>query len=178
MSLSNRTKALWTVRLLRSTVFYPVHTCQYLREKYFLRHLRRLPAASFCQVLDAGCGLGTYSRKLAMTYPNMKVTAIDIKEFAGWHESPSNVQFKQQDLIQLSEERRYDFCLCIEVLEHIPGNRRALENIFRSLKPGGYFYLHMPDDKHDRRILPEKLFRQFDEWAQDEHIGEQYTLEQ
>lgn len=163
---------------LRPTPFYPIHMGQYLREKYFFRHLQRLPVASFCRVLDAGCGPGTYTRKLAMTYSDMKVTGIDIEEFAAWDESPPNVQFKQQDLLRLSEESQYDFCLCIDVLEHIPENRQALENIFRSLKPGGYFYLHTPDDKHDRRIFPQKFFREFDKWAKDEHVGEQYTLEE
>lgn len=165
-------------RLLYHTPLYPVHMGQYLREKYFFRHLQKLPVASFCRVLDAGCGPGTYTRSLARTYPNMKITGIDIKEFATWDEPPPNVQFKQEDLLRLSGESQYDFCFSIDVLEHIPGNCRVLENIFRSLKPGGYFYLHMPDDKHDRRIIPEKFFREFNEWARDEHIGEQYTLEE
>lgn len=164
--------------LLRHTPFFPVHMGQYLREKYFFSHLQELPVASFREVLDAGCGPATYTRKLAMTYPDMKVTGIDIKKFATWDGSPPNVQFEQQDLLRLAEESCYDFCLCIDVLEHIPGNRRVLENIFRSLKPGGYFYLHMPDDRHDRRIFPRKLFNEFDKWAQDEHVGEQYTLEE
>lgn len=108
----------------------------------------------------------------------MEVTGLDVKEFASWSESPKNVQFEQQNLTQLSEQNYYDFSLCIDVLEHISGNRLALEKIYKSLKPRGYFYLHMPDDKHNRRIFPKKFFKEFEEWAEDEHLGEQYTLEE
>ena len=160
------------------TLFRPVHIGQYLREKYFFRHLRALPVTQFCKVLDAGCGLGIYTRKLAAAYPHMEVTGLDIKEFASWSKLSKNVQFKQQDLTQLCGENYYDFSLCIDVLEHIPGNRLVLEKIYTSLKPGGYFYLHMPDDKHNRRIFPKNFFKEFEKWAEDEHLGEQYTLEE
>lgn len=105
----------------------------------------------------------------------MEVTGLDVKKFASWSKLPKNVRFKQSNLIQLCEENYYDFCLCIDVLEHIPGNRLVLEKIYRSLKPGGYFYLHMPNDKHNRRIFPKKFFKEFEKWAEDEHLGEQYT---
>ena len=160
------------------TPFRPVHIGGYLREKYFFRHLQVLPVTQFHKVLDAGCGSGIYTRKLAAAYPHMEVTGLDAEEFASWSKLSKNVQFKQQDLTQLSEENYYDFSYCIDVLEHIPVNRLVLEKIFTSLKPGGYFYLHMPDDKHNQRIFPKKSFKEFKKWAEDEHSGEQYTLEE
>ena len=160
------------------TPFRPVHIGQYLREKYFFRYLQVLSVTQFHKVLDAGCGPGIYTQKLVAAYPHMEVTGLDAKEFGSWSKLPKNVQFKQQDLTQLSEENYYDFCLCIDVLEHILGNRLVLEKIYTSLKPGGYFYLHMPDDKHNRRIFPKKFFKEFEKWAEHEHLGEQYTLEE
>jgi len=121
------------------TPFRPVHIGQYLREKYFFRYLQTLPVIQFHKVLDAGCGIGIYTKKLAAVYPHMEVAGLDAKVFASWSESPQNVQFKQPNLIQLSEENCYDFSLCIDVLEHIPGNRLVLEKIYRSLKPGVIF---------------------------------------
>ena len=67
--------------LLHHTPFYPIHMGQYLREKYFFRHLQALPITQFHKVLDAGCGPGVYSRKLAAAYPHMEVTGLDVKEF-------------------------------------------------------------------------------------------------
>ena len=144
MSLANQAKEI-IKSLLRHTPLYPVHIGQYMRKKYFFKYLQMLPITTFHEVLDAGCGPGEYDMKLAVTYPQLKVTGYDVKEFASWNESPKNIQFKQQDLLKLSEENYYDFCLCMDVLEHIPRNRQVLENIYRSLKPNGYFYLHMPN---------------------------------
>lgn len=162
---------------IRHTPFQPVHMGCHIREKYFFKYLKTLPCASLQEVLDAGCGPGEYTRKLAVVYPHMKITGYDVKEFASWDKSPGNVQFKQQDLLQFMEESHYDFCLCIDVLEHIRGNRQVLENIYRSLKPSGYFYLHMPN-RDQRRIFPPAFFKEFERWEGREHVGEHYTLEE
>ncbi|HEC65390.1 MAG TPA: class I SAM-dependent methyltransferase [bacterium] len=108
----------------------------------------------------------------------MEVTGLDAKEFVSWSKLARNVHFIQQDLIQLSEENHYDFSLCIDVLEHIPGNKLVLEKIYRSLEPGGYFCRHMPDDKYSRRIFSKKFFKEFEKWVEDEHIGPQYTFKE
>ena len=165
-------------RFLWCTSFRPVHIGQYSREKYLFRHLQALCVRQCHKVLDAGCGPGIYTRRLAAAYPHMEVTGLDVEEFASWNKLARNVQFIRQDLTQLSEENHYDFSLCIHVLEHIPGNKLVLEKIYRSLEPGGYFCRHMPDDKHSRRIFPKKFFKEFEKWVEDEHIGEQYTFEE
>lgn len=163
--------------ILVYTPFYPVHIGQYLRKIYFFKALRALPTESFCQALDAGCGSGIYTLKLAKRYPRMEVIGKDIKKFKGWRKSPPNVQFHQQDLRQISEKNYYDLCLSIDVLEHIPENAKVLKNIYNSLKTNGYFYLHMPS-RHWQRILPKRFFREFEEWVKNEHIGKQYNLKE
>lgn len=40
----------------------------------------------------------------------------------------------------------YDFILCNHVLEHIPDDTKAMEEIFRILKPGGTAVLQIPQD--------------------------------
>ena len=162
---------------LSHTPFCPVHIGKYIRKKYFFKYLQMLPITTFHEVLDAGCGSGEFAIKLAVTYPQLKVTGYDVKELASWNKSPKNIQIRQQDLLKLSEENYYDFCLCIDVLEHIHGNHRVLENIYRSLKHDGYFYLHMPA-RRQQRLFPRKYFKKFEKWAEKEHIGEQYTLEE
>ncbi len=67
--------------VIHRTPFRPVHIDQYLREKYFFRHLQCLPIIQFRKVLDAGCGSGIYTKKLAADYPFMEVVGFDIKEF-------------------------------------------------------------------------------------------------
>lgn len=164
---------------IRYTPFQPVHIEGYLRRKYFFKYMRRLPVLSFQEVLDAGCGSGEYTFRLARAYPHLKITGYDIKESASWNNLQKNVRFQCQDLLQLSEKNHYDLCLCIDVLEHIPVNRKVMENIYRALKLGGYFYLHIPrPEEYDKRMFPKRFYKEFDNWADKGHIGERYTLKE
>ena len=63
-------------------------------------------------------------------------------------------------------------------LVHIPNNQKVLENIYKSLKTGGYFFLHMPSKNTDERIFPKRFFKDFDKWLEKEHIGEMYDLKE
>jgi SAM-dependent methyltransferase len=42
--------------------------------------------------------------------------------------------------------RRFDVILCVHVLEHIPDDRKAMAELFRVLKPGGWAILQSPLD--------------------------------
>ncbi|GAA4315598.1 hypothetical protein GCM10023164_11780 [Christiangramia aestuarii] len=66
----------------------------------------------------------------------------------------------------------FDFILCNHVLEHIPDDRKAMEEIYRILKPGGTAILQIPQDlkraktfQDDSITDPEeraKIFGQYD----------------
>jgi ubiquinone/menaquinone biosynthesis C-methylase UbiE len=38
------------------------------------------------------------------------------------------------------EDNQYDVILCNHVLEHIPDDTKAMQELYRVLKPGGPFY--------------------------------------
>lgn len=164
--------------LLQSTRLYPVHIGAYIRELYFWRELRRLPVLKFRRALDAGCGSGCLARELARRYDHLMVVGYDIKAEFIKEALPLNLHLEHKDLLELRERQEYDFVYSIDVLEHIPGNERVVQNIWHALKHGGYFFLHMPRDNAGKRIFPEHFFRKFDTWLQEEHIGEQYELEE
>lgn len=44
------------------------------------------------------------------------------------------------------EDNTYDYILCNHVLEHIPNDKKAMQEIFRILKPGGMAILQIPID--------------------------------
>ncbi|MHC4789395.1 MAG: class I SAM-dependent methyltransferase, partial [Planctomycetota bacterium] len=50
----------------------------------------------------------------------------------------------------------FDVVLCIHVLEHVEDDRRAMREIFRVLKPGGWAILHSPVDKMRERTLEDR----------------------
>ncbi|MUP44288.1 class I SAM-dependent methyltransferase [Gramella sp. BOM4] len=44
------------------------------------------------------------------------------------------------------EDASFDFILCNHVLEHIPDDRKAMEELYRILRPGGTAILQIPQD--------------------------------
>ena len=45
------------------------------------------------------------------------------------------------------EANRFDVILCMHVLEHVPDDRKALSELFRILKPGGWAIVQSPIDR-------------------------------
>lgn len=164
--------------LLKLTPFYPYHIGGYVRNLHFWKCVEKLPVENFACILDAGCGNGTYAKKVAVKYPYLKIDACDLKRHKEWDADTKNINFQQLNLLELEKENHYDFCYNIDVLEHIPNNQKVLENIYKSLKTGGYFFLHMPSKNTDERIFPKRFFRDFDKWLEEEHIGEMYDLKE
>jgi len=163
--------------ILRRTPLYPVHIGNYIRGLHFWREVSRLPVDDFKSVLDAGCGSGHYALEFARRYPHLNIVGYDLQAHF-IKQGPPNLHLKHRDLLSMDDEEVYDFVYCIDVLEHIPENRRGISNIHRALKPRGYFYLHMPYDYPGKRIFPERFFHAFEAWVRSEHVGEQYTLKE
>ena len=46
------------------------------------------------------------------------------------------------------EDDQYDFIICNHVLEHIPDDKKAMEEIFRVLTPGGTAIIQVPYDRN------------------------------
>jgi len=161
--------------IIDHTPFRPVHLGYYTRNLYFKKYLRRLPVHLFVKILDAGCSSGSYAVEVANAYPHMEVTAVDIKTIDFPLSFPPNLTFFEQNLMELETADAFDFIYSIDVLEHIKENRPVMENLFRALKPGGYIFLHIPNDRASKHIFPVRHFKDFDKWAKDEHVGEQYT---
>ena len=44
------------------------------------------------------------------------------------------------------EDNTYDVILCNHVLEHIPDHQKAMKELFRALKPGGWGIVQIPQD--------------------------------
>lgn len=44
------------------------------------------------------------------------------------------------------EDHSYDIILCNHVLEHIPDDKKAMKELFRVMKPGGYGIFQIPQD--------------------------------
>ena len=108
----------------------------------YLLKLVRLPAGS--KVLDAGCGSGTNSVRLATA--GLSVTGVDFSAFALERARENAVglpiDLQQGDLTNLPfQDGSFDAVFCIGVLMHIPDLKAVVSELVRITKPGGCIVL-------------------------------------
>jgi SAM-dependent methyltransferase len=107
-------------------------------------------------VLDIGCGFGAYS-KFALDLGAKRVASLDMS-----HKYLLNALVI--DRIQASgitipfQDSCFDVALLIEVLDHLPFEKKALDEISRVLRPGGFIIVSVPNkfyplETHGMRIL-------------------------
>ncbi|WP_417805047.1 class I SAM-dependent methyltransferase [Thalassospira lucentensis] len=99
------------------------------------------------EILDLGCGTGSFANGLAHHYPNAKVTGINISksslDFAenqAKDMSLNNVSFLEADIFDLPPriaEKRYDLVVCRGVLHHTGRAKEGLDIFSELIKPSG-----------------------------------------
>lgn len=168
----------WFFRLFG--IAEPAH---YLHHRYLNRALDRLVHQPPRRVLDAGCGGGDHTVELARRFPEAEILGIDLdaaliarNQDAARRLGLTRVRFVLGDLSRLDGDA-FDLIVCIDVLEHIPGQQRALENLARALTPGGLAYFHLPTVR-PRPIPFSRWLGEFHAWAEKEHIADELTAAQ
>jgi len=112
----------------------------------------RYGLAADARILDAGCGTGEGSSRLAELYPGAQVLGVDIidahLELARTrypHFAP-RLQFEHQSIFELkAADRSFDLTVCRHVLHSIPQPERVLAEFARVTRRGGYLHL-IPED--------------------------------
>ena len=94
-------------------------------------------------ILDAGCSPGNLvSRLLSFGEVIGADASVHALEFC---KSQHAIPVKQIDGKELPfEDESFDFVFALEVVEHIEDDLYALQEIYRILKPNGYFILTVP----------------------------------
>ncbi len=105
------------------------------------------------KVVDLGCGEGFLLREgIKVLGSNVKIFACDIskKEIfkAKQNLSEFNVKFSIQNVEDLKEyeDDWFDLVTCCEVLEHVFNPQKAMKEIYRILKKGGFALLSVPNE--------------------------------
>lgn len=105
-----------------------------------------LSKKGFCHALELGCGAGSVFSHI--TEPLCNVTAIDISQtaidLAKIHEQNSKINFLQMDICKMDLKETFHLCLDSHFLHCLVDEndrKKALENIYNSLKPNGLFVL-------------------------------------
>jgi ubiquinone/menaquinone biosynthesis C-methylase UbiE len=104
------------------------------------------------RILDLGCGTGEITRRLAMRFPQARVTGVDILESnlaLARRDSTSyadRVEYQQGDAFALVfESGRFDLVVCRHMSQAVPDFALVLAEITRVLRPGGWLHLLTED---------------------------------
>lgn len=169
----------------RTKAFYRLLDLVFLRSWYVRRALRQHVEARGegpVHVLDAGTGFGQYAYWLVKTFPNVLVTAVDVKEdylhrarqFVERTPYAGRVAFRQADLTQpLDAEAEYDLALSVDVMEHIEDDRAVFRNVRAALKPGGHLLVNTPSDQGGSGVTGAG-----DESFIGEHVRDGYAMDE
>ena len=121
---------------------------------YFLslhRHIARglrsaLGAKPGARVLDAGCGTGGLISRLSTQNPSWHWTGIDLSPLAcesARNRCTGEIVEGSVEALPFADET-FDGLSSADVLYHVSDDRRALNEFFRVLKPGGVVVLNVP----------------------------------
>ncbi|HEV3091660.1 MAG TPA: methyltransferase domain-containing protein [Candidatus Cybelea sp.] len=104
------------------------------------------------RVLDAGCGTGEGTARIAQLFAAARVLGVDVLEehlerarlrCAGLGD---RVRFARASIFELQEpDGSFDLALCRHVLHSIPFADRAIAELARVTRPGGYLHLIAED---------------------------------
>lgn len=110
----------------------------------------QLPAEA--NVLDAGCGTGEISIRVGEMLPRARVVGVDIIDAhleAARRRSThlgDRMRFENRSIFELGlPARTYDLVMCRHVLQAIPHADRAIAELVRVTRPGGWLHLIAED---------------------------------
>lgn len=116
--------------------------------QFFLPYL-----SSDVSVLDCGCGPGSISLSIASLITPGPVTGVDAgasqieqATSAAAKAGVSNAEFRTADAYALPfDDARFDRVFSHALIEHLAEPQRAVDEMYRVLKPGGYIGACSPD---------------------------------
>jgi SAM-dependent methyltransferase len=136
---------------LSTPMFFPSDV-NMIKQKEYLKHIRRnvkdfidsVPYDSKKTYLEIGPSLQNES--FSKVYSNIETLDID----------PSLCCTYTCDLTkEVPFENRFDFILCMEILEHTENPFKVIQNLHKALKPGGYIYVSTPFNFRMHSPLPD-----------------------
>ena len=102
------------------------------------------------EVLDLGCGWGSFSLYVAERYPDINITSVSnssdqiayIKNEAH-KKGLSNIKAFRMDVNNLELNKKYDRIVSIEMFEHLRNYKLILNSLNNLLKPDGRLFIHI-----------------------------------
>lgn len=129
---------------MKATMAVDDHHWWYRGRRRIIRsELDRLPLPRPAQILDAGCGSG---RTLEELVDYGTVTGLELDPDAA--EMARGRDLGEVVVGRLEElpwgDASFDLLTCLDVIEHTPDDRRALAELLRVTRPGGFLLVTVP----------------------------------
>ena len=107
---------------------------------------------SFDSAIDIGCNAGVYA-KIISDFGFRYVLGIDIVDeyikkannFFAFNDGSKVLEYKIVDAENIDTDKKYDFILCTEVIEHIDNPHKVIEAIKAILAPKGVAIVTLPN---------------------------------
>lgn len=114
--------------------------------------VRRYALPDEARILDAGCGTGEASSRLAELFPRAHVLGVDIIDDhlamarSRYANLAPRLTFEHQSIYELvAPDGSFDLTVCRHVMHSIPHADRVIAELARVTRPGGYLHL-IPED--------------------------------
>ncbi len=102
--------------------------------------------------LDVGCGTGEMTARLAMKFPRVQFTGVDLEEAhlerarARCEQFGERTRFQTGDALALPfPDEQFDLVVCRHLVQAVPEARQVLSEIRRVLRPGGRLHVIAED---------------------------------
>lgn len=136
-------------------------------DSFWFRHRARLITKSVTRffppagrVLEIGCGTGLVLSEIRKMFPGMAVSGSDLftegLRFA--RKRANDVPLYQMDALRMPFVEEFDLVLALDIIEHIENDWKALNEICRSVRPGGGVIITVPQHPWLWTIQDEKAF--------------------
>ena len=107
------------------------------------------------EILDLGCGWGSFSLYIAEKYPDTKITSVSNStdqityiNNEAQKRGLSNVNAYKMDVNNLELDTQFDRIVSIEMFEHLRNYKLILNSLNNLLKPDGRLFIHIFCHRH------------------------------
>ncbi len=132
------------------SLFDKVNSLDKAEESMLKLYIERADIKNGHEVLDLGCGWGSFSLYVAEKYPNTNITSVSnsndqityIKNEAH-KRGLSNIKAFRMDVNNLDLNKQFDRIVSIEMFEHLRNYKLILNSLNNALKLDGRLFIHI-----------------------------------